>query len=232
MGLDVYSYAGLVCTVEELFRALLPRLSPVSLQKFKQDVAEVLQTTVQQGDDGLEYSFGSKNRLISSFQKIQNSAQLVEWFLQVFRNCVEESDSPSRLSHEEALICLWQCLTEAPEFSGLPNQVGFFHSGKSRMNGGDLESNKVIALFDQRGLFELSAMGRGLANLLGQSTLSLRSFASLSDWTEATAVATRQIWRSRIVQPGLPHRKVGRRTPARWPPVDTTARPRGGGVIS
>jgi hypothetical protein len=48
------------------------------------------------------------------------------------------------------------------------------------MNGGDVGSNEIIALFSCSGLFELSAEGRDLVNLLNQKTLSISSLAKMS----------------------------------------------------
>ena len=180
MGLDISSYAGVVFTVEELLFTLLPKLSRSSFERFKQSAFTVLLTEVAEGDDGREYSFGSKNRLLEGFQRIQDPMQLADWFLRVFEGCADESEGPSSLDHNEELVSLWECLAEAPEFESLPAQVEFRYSGGRRMNGGDVPSNKVIALFSELGLFELSPKGRGFANLLGQRTLRIQSYAQMT----------------------------------------------------
>ena len=180
MGLDIYSYSGVVFTLEELLSALLPKLSPASFQQFKRDALEVLHTKVEEGDNGREHSFEAKNRLIAGFEKIQHHTQLADWLLRVFQNCVDESDDPSRLDHEDELVSLWQCLAALPEFSALPTYPEFFYSGARRKNGGDVPSDEIIAMFSSGGLFELSTEGRELANLLNQKTLSISSLAKMS----------------------------------------------------
>jgi hypothetical protein len=180
MGLDISSYAGVVFTVEELLFTLLPKLSRSSFESFKRNALTVLLTQVAEGDNGREYSFGSKNRLIEGFQRIQDPIQLEDWFLRVFEGCADESDGPSSLDYNEELTSLWECLAEAPEFGSLPAQVEFRYSGGRRMNGGDVPCNKVIALFSEFGLFELSQKGQEFANLLGQRTLRIKSYAQIS----------------------------------------------------
>ena len=180
MGLDIYSYSGVVFTVKELLSALLPKLSPASFQHFKRDALEALHTKVEEGDNGREHSFESKNRLISGFQKIHTPPQLADWLLRVFQNCVTESEDPSRLDHEDELVSLWQCLAALPEFSALPTYPEFFHSGARRKNGGDVPSDEIIAIFSSSGLFELSPKGRELANLLNQKTICISSLARMS----------------------------------------------------
>lgn len=180
MGLDVYSYSGVVFTVEELLIALLPKLSQVSFENFKRNALKVLQAEVLERDDGRDYSFGSKKRLLTGLQQVHDRIQLADWLLRVFKNCVDESEDPSRLDHEEELVSLWRCLAAVPEFSALPAYAEFFHSGASRLNGGNVRSHEIIAMFSESGLFELSAEGRELANLLNQKTLSISSLAKMS----------------------------------------------------